>query len=99
MVDPGPLWLPRLVAEALETGEILAELAAILAEHSRTVCEDGTARTPEVISFRVFHSFQAELASEVGLVPGLKRVAMVGLDLDGRVFLMHSLFSIQVNVY
>ena len=35
----------------------------------------------------------------MGLVPGLKRVTMVGLDLDGRVFLMHLLFSIRVNVY
>ena len=47
----------------------------------------------------MIHSFLVELVSEVGLVPGLKRVAMVRLNLDGRVFLMHSLFSIQVKVY
>ena len=38
---------PRSVAEVLGTGSIPAELAAILAEHSRTVCKDGLARTPE----------------------------------------------------
>ena len=47
----------------------------------------------------MIHSLLAEIASGVGLVPVLKRVAMVRLDLDGRVFLIHSLSSIQVNVY
>ena len=36
MVDPGPPWPPRLVAEVLGTGAIPAELSAILAAHSWT---------------------------------------------------------------
>ena len=87
------------MAEALGTGAIPSELAAIIAAHSRTVREDGTARTPEVRSGRVIHSFLAKLASEVYLVPCLERVKMVRLNPDGRVLLMYSLFSVQVNVY
>ena len=47
----------------------------------------------------MIHSFLAELASEVDLVPSLEQVTMVVIDPDGRVLLMHSLFSVQVNVY
>ena len=46
----------------------------------------------------MIHSFLAELASMVELVPGLDWVKMVGLDPDGRVILMHLLFSVRVNV-
>ena len=43
MVNPGPLRPPRLVAEALGTGAIPSELSMILADHFRTVREDGAA--------------------------------------------------------
>ena len=90
---------PRLVAEALGTGAIPANLAAILAAHSQTVYEDGTACTPEERSGRGIHYFLAHLA--LGEVPflGLEWVTLVGIDPDGRVHLMHSLFSVRVNVY
>ena len=32
-------------------------------------------------------------------VPGLEKVTLVGVDENGRVHLMHSLFSVRVNVY
>ena len=32
-------------------------------------------------------------------VPGLEKVTVVGVDEDGRVHLMHSLFSVDVNIY
>ena len=54
---------------------------------------------PKVRFGRVIHSLLAELASEVDLFPGLERVTMVRLDPYGRVLLMHSLFSVRVNVY
>ena len=93
---PGP---PRSVAEALETGAIPAELAAILATNSRTVCMDGTACTLEERSGRGFHSFLAHLV--LGEVPvlGLEQVTLFGVGPDGRVHLMHSLFSAWVNAY
>ena len=72
MVDPGPLLPPQLVPEAMGTGAILSELAAILAAHSQTVCEDGMARTLEERLGRVIHSFLEQIASEVDLVPGLQ---------------------------
>ena len=99
MVDPGLLRLPRSVAEVLGTGSIPAELAAILAEHSRTVRKDGTARTPEKRTARGLHDFLSNLALGKVPVPGLEKVTLVGVDEDGRVHLMHLLFSVRVNVY
>ena len=71
MVDPGALQKPRLVAEALGTRAIPAEIAAIPKEHSRTVGEYETDYMPEVRSGQVVHPFLAKLVSEVELVPVL----------------------------
>ena len=98
MVDLGLPRPPRSVAEALGTKAIPADLSIILALHSRTVREDGAACTLEVRLGQVIHSFLAELASEVDLVPGLERVTIAGLDPDGRVLLMHSILSLQGNI-
>ena len=92
-IDTGPLRPPRLVAEALVTKAIPAKLSSILVTHTQTVREDGKARTPEERSSQVIHSFQ------VDLVPSLERVMMIRLEPDGRVLLMQSLFSVQINVY
>ena len=54
---------------------------------------------PEERLGRVINSFLVQLASGVDLVPSLERVTMVGLDPYERVLLLHSLFSVQVNVY
>ena len=99
MVNQGPPQTPHSVAEALGTGAIPADLAAILAAHSRTVREDGTARTPEERSGRGIHSFLAHLALGEVPVSGLERVTLVGVDPDGRLHLMHSLFSVRFNLY
>ena len=45
------------------------------------------------------HSFLLHLALGELPVPGLERVTLVGVDKDGRVHIMHSLFSVRVNVY
>ena len=87
------------MAEDLGTGEIPAELTVILASHSRTVHEDGAALTPEKRSGWEIHSFLAQLASGVDPVPGLKPVTVVGVDLEGRVHIMHLLFSVRVDLY
>ena len=88
-----------MVAEDIGTGTIPADLAAILVAHSQTVHEDGTDRTPEERLGRAIHSFLAQLASGVDLIPGLERATMVRIDPDRRVLLLHSLLSVQVNVY
>ena len=98
MVDPGlpqTLWS---VAVALGTGAILAGLALILVAHSRTVRMDGTARTPEERSGRGLHPFLAHVVLGGVPVPGLDWVTLVGADKDGRMHLMHLLFSVRVNV-
>ena len=60
---------------------------------------DGTPRTPEEQLGRGINSFLAHLALGEVLVPGLERVTLVGVDPDGRVHTMSSLFSVRVNVY
>ena len=90
---------PRSVAEVLGTGSIPAELAEILAEHCRTVRKDGSARTLEERKGRVLHAFLSHRALGEVPVTGLEKVTLVGVDKDGRVHLMHSLFSVRVNVY
>ena len=99
MVDPALPRPPRLVAEALGTGEISADLAAILAAHYQTVYEDGTALTPEKRSGQGIHSFLEQLALGVDPVPGLEQVTVVRVDPDERVHFMHSLFFVWVDVY
>ena len=99
MVDPGLLRTPLLVMEALGTGAIPADLAAILASNSRTVQMDGTAHTPKECLVRGLHSFLANLALGEVPVPGLERVTSVSVDKCGGVHLMHSRFSVRVTVY
>ena len=99
MVNPGLPRSPQTVAEMLATGSIPAELAAILAEHSRTVRKDGMVRTLEERTGWGLHAFLSHIALGEVPVPGLEKVTLVGVDKDRWVHLMHSLFSICVNVY
>ena len=99
MVNPGLSWSPQSVVEALGTRTIPAVLAAILAAHSRTFRKDGLARTPKERTGGGVHSFLSHLALGEVPFPDLERVTLVGVDKDRRVHLMHSLFSICVDVY
>ena len=80
MVEQGPPQPPRSVVEVLVTGEIPAELAAILAAHFRTVREDGAALLAEKSSGQGIKSFLEQLALGVDPVPELERVMLVGVD-------------------
>ena len=99
MIDLGLSRSPRSVAEALGTGTIPAELAAILAAHSRTVRKDSSAGTPEEHTGQGLHSFLSHLTLWKVLVPGLESVTLVGVDKDGKVHIMRSLFSVRAVVY
>ena len=70
-----------------------------LAAHSWTVRKDGTARTPEERTGQGLHFFLSHLALGEVPVPGLERVTLVGVDEDRRMHLMHSLFSVRVDIY
>ena len=99
MVDSGLPLTPWSVAEALGTRTIPAELAAILMAHSRTIRMDKTPCTPEEHWGRGLHSFLAHFALGEVPVPGLERITLVGVEPDGQMHLMHSLFSVRVDVY
>ena len=92
MVYLGLQRTPQSAAEALGTGAVPADLAAILVLYSRT------ARMPEERSGRGLHSFLVHLALGEVLFTGLERVMFVRVDPDGRVHLMNSTFSVRVNV-
>ena len=62
---------PQSVAEVLGAESIPAKLAAILAEHSRTVCKEGSACTPEERTGRGLHAFLSLLALGEVPIPGL----------------------------
>ena len=95
MAESPPPRPPRSVVEALGTGEIPGELSAILAGRFWTVRDDGTALTPEKQSVQGIHCF---LASGVH-IPGLERVALIGVNTDGTVHILHSLLSVLVDLY
>ena len=99
MADTRLTRLQRSVAEVLGTGSILDELAAILAEHSRTVRKDGSAHTPEERTGRGLHAFLSLLALGEVPVPGLDRVTLVDVyaDREEQVNEMHP--SVLVNAY
>ena len=77
MVDLHPTQPPRLVAEAMGTGAIPAELSVILTPFLREVHKDGAALSPEKCSGRGVHSFLEQLMSGVNLIPGLEQVTLV----------------------
>ena len=99
MVDPGTPIPPRLLAEALGTIVILTKLAAILAAHFQTFCEDVTALSAEKRSGRGIHYFLAHLTLGFDPVLGLERVTLVGVDPYGMVHFMQLLFSVLVDIY
>ena len=93
MVYLGLQRTPQSAAEALGTGAVPADLAAILVLYSRT------ARMPEERSGRGLHSFLVHLALGEFPVPSLEQVTLVGVNPDRQVHRMHLLFSASVNVY
>ena len=98
MVNSNPLRPPWLVAEALGTGAIPAEISAIFAARFRTICEDGAALSSKKCSGWGIHSFLTQLAYKVDLIPGLEQMTLVRVELDGVVHLLHSLFFVWVNL-
>ena len=47
----------------------------------------------------MIHSFLEQLTLGVDPFLSLERLTLVGFDLDGRVHIMHSLFSVRVDLY
>ena len=99
MVDPDPPYMTQLVAEALGTVAIPGKISVILAGRFRTVCEGGTALTPDKRSGWGIQSFLAQLASGVDHIPGLDWVYLIGVDHKGTVHLLHLILYVLVDLY
>ena len=61
--------------------------------------EDGGSISTEKQSGRGVYSFLAHFASGVDPVPGFKLVAILQVNQDGTLQLLHLLFSFQVSLY
>ena len=87
------------MVEALGTGEIPAELSAILAACFRMVRKYGAALSSEKRLGRGIHSFLAQMALGVDLIPILDQVTFVGVETYRMVHCMHFIFSVRVDLY
>ena len=65
----------------------------------QTVCEEGGALSTEKRSRRGLHSFLEHIELGVDPVPGMERIFLLGVDQYGTVYLLHSLFSVPVDLY
>ena len=87
-----------MVAVALETGAIPDKFSAILVDFFGTVCKDGAALPSDNHSGWGIHSFLAQIELGVELFPGLERVTLFGVNPDGMVYILHSLFSVRFDL-
>ena len=53
----------------------------------------------KICSGRGLHAFLSHFASGLDPVPGLERLALILVDSDGTVNILHSLFSVPVGPY
>ena len=99
MVNPGPPWLPRLVAEDLGTCAILVNLSTTLTGRFRTMRKDGMTLTPDKRSGQGIHSLLVQIASGTDHIPDLYWVYLIGFEQDRTVHLLQCTFSIPVDLY
>ena len=102
MVDLDPPPPPRLVEEVLGTVQLPNNLVVALSDRPRVKKEDGGKLSPEKRSGQVVHSFLAHLAhlaSGADPIPGFERVRLLQVDPDGLVHVLHSMFSVPVDLY
>ena len=99
MVEPDPPRPPRSVGEVLGSGRFPDDLVNALSARFRVVREDSGSLTTEKRSDRGVHAFLVHLASRVDPVPGFEQVALLQVDPDGMVHLLHLLFSVPVGLY
>ena len=102
MVDLDPPPPPRLVEEVLGTIQLPNNLVVALSDRPRVKKEDGGKLSPEKRSGQVVHSFLAHLAhlaSGADPIPGFERVRLLQVDPDGTVYVLHSMFSVPVDLY
>ena len=95
-----PPWLPQVVGEVLRTGHISEALVGAISDWFWVTREEGGgAFLLELWSGRGLHAFPSYLASRVDRVPGLERLSLLGVNLEGTVHLLYSFFSIPVGPY
>ena len=99
MFDLNPPPPPWLVGEVLGTGRLPDNISAALSDRFQVTNEDSEPLSPEKRSGRGVHSSLTHPSSRVDLVPGFDRVVLLQVDSDGTVHVLHSLFSVPVDLY
>ena len=75
------------------------EFVGIFSDRFQFLGEDGKALSTERRSGRTIQTFLGHLASYLDPVLGVKRLKLMGVNKDGTVHLLHSLFSVPVGLY
>ena len=99
MVDPDLPPPPQLVGGVIGTVRLHDDLVKKFSAWFRVTKEDGWTMSSEKRSGREFHSLLSHMASGMDPVPGFKRVALLQVEPDGTVHILHSLFSVPVSLY
>ena len=99
MVVPDPPRPSRSLREVTGNGQLPNALTKILASCFCMVRKDGEGLSMDNRAGLGIHSFLSHLASGVDPVPGLDQLELLGVYQDGMLHLLHSLFSIPVDLY
>ena len=99
MVDSDPTRLPLSVGEVQRTGRLPDELNEAPSCRFYPVWEDGGPLLTENQYFCDPHYFLGHLASGFDPVLDFGRLALIGVDQDGTVPLLHSLFFAPIGLY
>ena len=81
------------------TGLLPGDLVGALSARFRVMMEDGGSMPIEKWYSQGLHSFLTHIASVLDLLPSFKRVALMQVDLNGTVHLLHLLLSVLVGLF
>ena len=90
---------PQLVGGVLRTGRLPDNLVGALLARFRVTGEEGGGLYSEIRSGIGIYTLLWNLDSKVDPAPGMEHLALLGVDRDGRVHVLHSFFSIPVGRY
>ena len=95
VVSPRP---PQLVEEVMVSGTLPEELAVVLSSRFGVLEEDSGALWTERRSRRLLHALLGRPDSCPDHRPNFERLTLLGVDRDGMVHLIKSLFSVPVGL-
>ena len=96
---PRPPHPPWLVGEVIGTGRPPYDIYGDLSYRFLVTSEERGLLYAELRSLQGLHIFLSHLASRLEPAPGLERLALLGVDRDETMHILHSFFSVPVKWY